>query len=318
LRIDTIVHNLRMGNVERVEIASYAQHLDNFLPVEFYRSLFPDTAGDVPAYGRGHLVINIRGAEILDARHPDYPLIPIEFYRHIIERTGLRPVFMGQIDANPYMDEIRRTFPAAEFVPSRGALHDFALIRRAKNIVVCVSTFSWLAAFLSHAEKIILPVTGLFSPAQFPEVDLLPLNDSRYEFHLFPINYAVPVNDYESAHRAMNGRWKQVFAADIARIRRVHPEVSVDRGKFLRRFDPDFYLRAYSDVRDAVAKGTLRSAFEHYVTEGYYQRRMPFQFDRVAYVRRHIDAALAIANGQYAHPLHHYLEVGEQAGFRPF
>jgi hypothetical protein len=318
LRVDTLVQNLRMGNIERVEISSYAQHLDNFLPVDFYRALFADSVQDVPVFERTQVVINIRGAEVLDARHPDYTLVPIEFYRYVVERTGLEPVFMGQLENNGYVARLKSAFPAARYVPSRGAMHDFALMRRAHNIIVSVSTFSWLAAYLSHASRIFVPLTGLYSPAQFPEIDLLPLDDPRYEYHLFPINYAVPVEEHESAHAAIRDRWVAASPSDIVRIRRTQPVVCLDKEKFFRKLDEDFYLRTYGDVREAVQSGAVKSALEHYVTQGFYQRRLPFRFDRVAYVRRYVEAAMAVANGGFAHPLHHFIEVGEAAGYTPF
>ena len=318
LRVDTLIQNLRMGNIERVEISGYSQHLDNFLPVDFNRSLFPDTTPGVPTFGEEDLIINIRGAEILDARHPDYTLLPIQYYRFIIELTGLRPVFMGQLDENLYIRRLKAMFPRAEYLPSRGPMHDFALIRRARNIIIAVSTFSWLAAYLSHARRIFVPLTGFLSPVQFPEIDLLPLADPRYVYHLFPINYAVPVEEHAAAHAALRDRWCPVSPHEIERIRRIHPASALDKNLFFGKFDPDFYLRSYADVRDGVASGATKSALHHYVTVGFYQRRLPFRFDRVAYVRKYPDAALLVARGEFAHPLHHYVAVGEAAGCEPF
>src|SRR6185437_3810679 len=137
--------------------------------------------------------------------HPDYTLIPVEFYTALVAETGLRPVFMGQIGANSYIERLRRAFPDARFIPSRGPLRDFEIIRRSRNVIVSVSTFSWLAAWLSDADRIFLPMTGFYNPAQFPEIDLLPLHDPRYRFYLFPVNYAVPESGAAVPRRVQRG-----------------------------------------------------------------------------------------------------------------
>lgn len=317
LPVAQIVQNLRVGTLLRVEIASYAQHMGNFLPAEAYRAAFPDLADNAPSFDVDSIVINIRGADVLSGAHPDYTLVPIEFYRQIVDECGLRPVFMGQLSDNPYVSELRRRFPTALFIPSGGALHDFSLIRRAHHIVVSVSTFAWCAAFLSRATRVVMPVTGFYSPAQFPEIDLLPLDDPRYEFHLFPINYAVPVEAYAAAHAAMLGHWRRVTPHELLEIRRRWPRMPVDKERFFAQLDADFYLATYPDVRAAVASGAHASALDHYVTAGFYQRRLPFRFDRIAYVRKHVDAAVAVANGHYAYPLHHYIERGSALGYEP-
>ena len=93
----------------------------------------------------------VRAGEIVDGAFGHYPLTPVAFYAELVERTGLRPVFMGQTEPNAYTDRLRQQFPDAQFLASLGPERDFALIRRSKNIVVGVSTFVWLAAWLSHA-----------------------------------------------------------------------------------------------------------------------------------------------------------------------
>ncbi|MCC6736670.1 MAG: hypothetical protein IT534_11175 [Bauldia sp.] len=51
-------------------------------------------------------------------------------------------------------------------------------------MAVAVSTFSWLATWLSpRAETIALPVAGLFHPAARPDIDLLPIDDQRYRLY---------------------------------------------------------------------------------------------------------------------------------------
>jgi hypothetical protein len=236
------VRDLRSGAFLRLEIACYAQHLSNLLPVEAYRAFFPDTVAGVRGAGPRQPLINIRGGDILRDAPADYTLLPIEFYAETIRETGLEPVFMGQTEPNPYMDKLRRVFPTAAILPSQGPVRDFAMMRRSRNILVSVSTFSWLAAWLSHAERIILPLSGFYNPVQSPEMDFLPLDDPRYEFHLFPLNYAVPVERLEPVHRALAGLWRRISTPELDAIRRRAPEVPVNIRKYWDLFDEGYYL----------------------------------------------------------------------------
>jgi hypothetical protein len=319
MRIDIagLSARLRSGEVARVEIDSYAQHLHNFLPAQAYREIFQPPVGDVEGFGPDQLAINIRGGEILQAAHPDYTLIPVEFYTALVAETGLRPVFMGQIGANPYVGRLRRAFPEAPFIPSRGPMRDFEIIRRSRNVVVSVSTFSWLAAWLSEADRIFLPMTGFYNPAQFPEIDLLPLDDPRYRFYLFPVNYAVPVEQHEAAHRALGGAWRYMRPEMIEELRGRRPRFGSPAQLFHAAFDEDFYLRRYQGLREAVERGAFKSGFEHYVMFGYFERRDPFPLDKVWYGRQYPLAAIEVGQGDFADFHHHYLAVGRERGYAP-
>lgn len=92
---------------------------------------------------------------------------------------------------------------------------DFAALRNSKNIVVSVSTFSWLAAWLSNADRIFMPLTGFYNPAQYSRAHLIPSGDPRYVYYQFPINYAVKDEDIEAAHRSLIGQWRHVTEEQI-------------------------------------------------------------------------------------------------------
>ncbi|MDR3535256.1 MAG: hypothetical protein P4L71_02025 [Acetobacteraceae bacterium] len=149
------------------------------------------------------LLCPVRSGDVVDGPSPDYPLTPPQFFADLIAQTGLTPVFMSQTEPNHYTDRLRRRFPDARFLESRGPMRGFETIRQSKNIAVGVSTFIWLAAWLSDADTIHLAVNGLFDPMQVPVADLLPFDDPRYHFHLFPLNYGVGPADQEAAHRAI-------------------------------------------------------------------------------------------------------------------
>jgi hypothetical protein len=137
---------------------------------------------------KDELVINVRAGEILQGIHPDYMPLPIAYYRDLARATGLRPVFVGQVHDDPYGKAIRAAFPEARFLRSSHWIEDFQTVRHATNVVVAVSSFSWLAAWLSETAKTIhLPLAGFLNPEQRPDVDLLPSRDSRYVIHPFAV-----------------------------------------------------------------------------------------------------------------------------------
>ncbi|WP_207767981.1 hypothetical protein, partial [Methylobacterium frigidaeris] len=170
-----------------------------------------------PVFDGDAVVCPVRGGEILDARHPGYTIVPIDFYADVIEAMGWRPVFTGQTDDNIYMRALRDRFPHAEIVPHRGLLEDFYIIRSAANVILSVSTFAWLAAWLSDATRIVLPVYGMFNPDLYPAHDLLPLGDERYRFYRLPQQPAVPLHELLEAHARMRGQWHPVGTQDLRR-----------------------------------------------------------------------------------------------------
>jgi hypothetical protein len=210
---------LRTHPGSKVALRGYAQRMSNFLEVEAYRRAFPARVKGVPVFDRRYLVINVRSGDVVAGNFADYVLIPVAFYRQIVRETGLIPVFMGQVAPNAYTDLLRAAFPTALFLESQGAMWDFEVIRTARNIVTAVSTFSWLAAWLSRAERIIMPVDGLLNPIQFPDIDLLPLDDPRFVFYLFPVNHACPPDRIAEVHATLEGRWCRVSPAMLTEIR---------------------------------------------------------------------------------------------------
>jgi hypothetical protein len=178
---------LRSSRVSRVEFAALGFRMENYRAPSHYHGLFPAEAETPNSLPADRLLINVRGAEILGNVHADYGPMPLSFYRQIIRQTKLMPVFMGQLSSDSYSQSLRAEFPEAEFIESLGPKSDFQLIRSAKHVVVSVSTFSWLAAWLSSAVTIHMPVFGIFNPVQRPDIDLLPVSDERYRFYRFPV-----------------------------------------------------------------------------------------------------------------------------------
>ena len=313
LDLDRLAHALNTGAVGRVDIRSYAQRMENFLPPSAYRGLFgaPDSQGAGP----GELLCNIRGGDILDGHHPDYVLVPIEFYAELAQQTGLTPVFMGQLDDTPYLEALRARFPQSRFMPSRGAVGDFTFIRGSHNIVPAISTFSWLAAWLSNARQVFMPVLGLFHPLQSRGTNLLPFDDDRFRFTLFPHHYAVPVQRFAPAHAALLGLWR---AMPPARLRAVLAQTPPprDRAAYLAAFDEAFYITRYPDIAAAIVASHMPSGRHHYEHYGFAEGRQPFAINRAWYCQTYPIAAVELGQGDALDVVDHWITVGRERGYR--
>jgi hypothetical protein len=312
--LDRLSRALASGALPRVVIQTYGQRMENLLPPQAYAAIFPANP-DAEATGPDELLINIRQGDILDGHHPDYVLIPPDFYDFLIETTGLRPVFLGQLEESPYMRTLRARFPEARFLPSQGPAQDFERIRAARNIVPAISTFSWLASWLSDADRIFLPVLGLLNPAQNRAVNLLPLDDARYSFFQFPLSYGCRVAQHASAHVALRGLWRGMPAGKLeVMLARCPPPRQ--KALYLRAFDEPFYRATHADVAQAIADDHLPSGRHHYQAAGFDEGRVCFGMDRAWYCRTYPIAAVEIAQGEFWDPEHHYLEAGVDRGYR--
>ena len=313
--LDRLAKALAGGALQRVDIRTYAQRMENFLPPQAYAAVFPWRGPAPETAGPDELLCNIRQGDILDGHHPDYVLVPVDFYAGLVEETGLRPVFMGQLDDTPYLRSLRARFPAARFLPSLGAGVDFERVRRAHFIVPAISTFSWLAAWLSEAEQIFLPVLGLLNPAQNRGVNLLPLDDPRYRFYQFPIHYGCKVANHAAAHASLRGLWRYLqpsrMAAMVARV-----PAPRQKALYLDAFDEAFYQAVNPDIAAAVGTGHLPSGRAHYEATGFDEGRSAFALDRAWYCRRYPIAAVEIAQGEFWDADEHYLEVGRARGYQ--
>jgi hypothetical protein len=315
IELGRLANALAGGTLQRVDIRTYAQRMENFLPPQTTTKIFPWRGPPPETTGPDELLINIRQGDILDGHHPDYVLIPIAFYGGLVLQTGLRPVFMGQLDDTPYLRSLRTHFPQARFLPSLGAGVDFERIRRARFVVPAISTFSWLAAWLSEAERIFLPVLGLLNPMQNRGVNLLPLDDPRYRFTQFPIHYACRVASHAAAHASLQGLWRGMPADRLAAlVARVPPPRN--KALYLEAFDEAFYQAVNPDIAAAVADGHFDCGRVHYESTGFDEGRAAFALDRAWYCRSYPIAAVEIAQGDFWDADQHYLEVGRERGYQ--
>ncbi len=313
---EEILRGIGEDGVRVVEIRNYVQHMDNFLSKDVHARVFVDETPPHAAIEADELLINVRGEEVQAGVAPDYVLAPTAYLRDIVAETGLRPVIMGQLTPGPYLRALTEAFPRARLVPSQGAMPDFAVIRSARNIVASVSTFSWLAAWLSNADRVFLPVAGLFSPFQRPDIMMLPLDDDRFRFDLFPIYHAWPWDEAVAQHRSIEGSWRRMSGRLLRRMIEARPRVPIDLDRMARFFDEEFYVRAYADIGVAKAMGHIPSGFDHYIRVGHREGRVPFHVDAAWYCRTYRAAALEIGQGDYVGCAHHYAEIGHERGYR--
>jgi hypothetical protein len=185
--VNRTAYLLNKGIIDHVNCAGFFLRMDYYESNSKFSALFNAPEDLCTGFDERHLVINVRSGDIMRGIHVDYAPLPINYYRYLVYRTGLLPVFMGQIDESEYVQRLQKAFPDAIFIQSQGALKDFETIRRSKNIAIPISTFSWLAAWFSEADNIYLPIYGAYNPNQRPDVDLLPVGDMRYKFCAFPV-----------------------------------------------------------------------------------------------------------------------------------
>jgi transcriptional regulator with XRE-family HTH domain len=314
--LDRLAAALQDGTLQRVDIRTYGQRMENFLAASVYRGVFVHQGRAVRGAGPDELLCSIRQGDVLDGHHPDYVLIPIDFYEEVARATGLRLVFAGQLENSPYMAELRARFPEAKFLPSRGAIADFERIRRSVNILPSVSTFAWLAAWLSEAAQIFLPVLGLFHPLQSRSTNLLPLGDPRVRFYLFPFHYAVPVERFAAAHDSIRGLWRYVDHLRLVELLRPAPRPR-HLHRYLEHFDEAFYLAAYPDIAAAVQDGHLPSGRHHFEHYGFPEGREAFFIDKSWYCQTYPIAAIELSQGEYDDAHQHWLDIGRARGYRP-
>ena len=176
---------MRSGEMPLARLSCMVLQADRWGDPERFRRLLSLRGQEVQTSGPDEILLNVRADEILKARHPDYGPIPLGFYSAVLQQTGLKPVFMGQLGTDDYSNLLRQAFPNARFIPSQGVLGDFDAMRRARHLAMSVSTFSWAAAWLSKAESLHMPVLGFYNPAQRPDIALMPRDDARFHYYGF-------------------------------------------------------------------------------------------------------------------------------------
>jgi len=233
-----------------------------------YRELFTTSETHHAGFESKELLIHIRAGDILGGVSW-YPLVPIAFYRSLVATTGFKPVFLGQLDDSRYIREIREAFPSARMIAASDAVSDFNCLRSARHICISVSTFSWLAAWLSDAREIHYPMLGFLHPKclrygsrGLGGVDLTPTHDVRYRFHLFPVIQGTGEEDYLPFTRTIVPISKEIPRSAVRRIQA--EDLSPQNLDVDEMFDERWYLRTYIDAAWGISEGRHLNAASHY------------------------------------------------------
>jgi hypothetical protein len=153
---------------------------------DFWRAQFDRLAVVLPTISPDEVVVHIRAADILKPSHISYYPLPLDFYDVIFEELGMTPVFVGQLSGDhPYLERLHFRYPSARFIQSP-PMGDFELLRRSHTKILSISSFSWLAGWLGGDDSLVVtPVGGLFHPVLRPDINLLPMDDDRFQFRGF-------------------------------------------------------------------------------------------------------------------------------------
>lgn len=165
--LDEVAMGLKLRLLNKVVISGWGMRLSHYRDPAFYAELFTHGQTDFYRPADDEIVLHVRAADIMTGYHPRYFPMPVAYYREVIANSGLKPVFIGQIYEGAYAALLREAFPEAKFLPSASATADFQTIRHARHVGLSVSSFCWLATWLSKtAETVHMPVCGLFFPVQ--------------------------------------------------------------------------------------------------------------------------------------------------------
>jgi hypothetical protein len=84
--------------------------------------------------------------------------------------------------------------------------------------------------------------------------------------------------------------------------------------------DEEWYVRTYEDIGNAVKGGSVGSARQHFVHDGYFEGRLPFpiKVDERWYLAQHPDVAESIRLGSVESAQEHFERDGYREGRLPF
>ena len=95
ININKIKKQISEKSPDIVYFTGYLQNYNIFLDLDICRSIFPKTIfeEDEIIYD-DEILVPIRSGELLEGLY-QYPLIPVDFYKKLSQKTGKKLVFMG-------------------------------------------------------------------------------------------------------------------------------------------------------------------------------------------------------------------------------
>ena len=84
--------------------------------------------------------------------------------------------------------------------------------------------------------------------------------------------------------------------------------------------DEEWYLGENEDIRQAIQDGTVQSARQHFLDDGYFEGRLPHPMpvDETWYLGQYPDVAESVRKGVVASGQQHFTEDGYREGRLPF
>ena len=84
--------------------------------------------------------------------------------------------------------------------------------------------------------------------------------------------------------------------------------------------DEEWYLRTYEDIANAIREGTIETAQQHFVEDGYFEGRLPFpiRVDERWYTNQYPDVGDSVRRGVLPSAQAHFDEDGYREGRLPF
>ncbi len=187
--LDALIKDVQSGLIDHVVIKALGMRLEYFEEADFYNQFFQPPASEAKKrvdLSEKDLLVHVRGGDVLQGAHQDYFPLPFHYYHNLFEQTGLTPVFIGQIGKDEYSQNLKSEFKECRFLQGGSVISDFETIRHAPNVALSISSFGWMATFLSKLKKqVYVPVGGFLNPKQRPDIDLLPANDPVYTYFSF-------------------------------------------------------------------------------------------------------------------------------------
>ncbi|GCD75493.1 hypothetical protein NBRC3299_1785 [Acetobacter pasteurianus NBRC 3299] len=313
-----ISENLNNGNIDSFIINGYPFNVDFYPSREKSKKYLPnfsDVSKELEGFDEEKIVFNIRADEILHGIHADYLVLPVEYYKMLALKTGLKPVFFGQLDDNPYIRKLKEEFPYALFINGRGPRYDFEVLRRSSNIAISVSTFSWLAAWLSNAKNIYVPLAGMMNPCQAVGQNFIPHDDPVYKFISFPLCrseclYRHPQRFWEKLnYMAQNMKFVSAYEAN-----QIFQKVDIlrNRKKSVGGFDPRFYMKKnYQEISDPG------NSLNHYIHSGDVITNA-FPIKEHEYLSNYPEAGVEVAKGNFQSVAEYHSFVGYYMGYKNY
>lgn len=125
--------------------------------------------------GENDLVVNFRGTDLSDAQ------MPFSFYKFLISRERFEKLWI--VTEDPHHTTVLKLLSCySGEVYSNGPISDFSFVMASKKIIMSVSTFCWMAAWLSNADKIYFPLGSSYTGFGKHDKGLIVPDDRRYRY----------------------------------------------------------------------------------------------------------------------------------------